>query len=343
MSDSNGTPPAGKAVELLASCWPGPSSHKRHDACRALVGGLLRGGMEAGDVEILVGKLCEKTGDEEVEKRQALVGDTAGKLKDNAKVTGWPSLVKLLGKRGDEVVGQVKELLDVGRRIVATYDYMDEAGCLLFQTVHFDPKDFAQRRRDGKGGWIWNLDGITRGLYRLPELLAADRTETVYIPEGEKDVDNLRARGLVATCNPMGAGKWQTSYTATLRNRRVVVLADNDDPGREHARKVAGDLAIVAASVKVLELPNLPDAGDVSDWLAAGGTAQELQRLAEATPPWQGTVPATPGPNLPTDPPWPEPLGEEAFHGLAGEVAHPGARQRGRPRRPLAATAGRLR
>src|SRR5262249_7462098 len=94
-------------------------------------------------------------------------------------------------------------------RIVATYDYTDEAGCLLYQVVRHEPKDFRQRRRDGKAGWAWNLNGVSRVLYRLPEVLNADPAATIWIVEGEKDVETLRAEGLVATTNPQGAGKWR--------------------------------------------------------------------------------------------------------------------------------------
>jgi hypothetical protein len=166
------------------------------------------------------------------------------------------------------------------RRIVATYDYQDEAGCLRFQVVRFHPKDFRQRRPDGRGGWAWGLGGRQPVLYRLPELLAAPAGETVFVPEGEKDVGRLRALGLVATTNPMGAGKWRQHYNEALRGRRVVVLADKDDAGRDHARQVAEALGGVAASVAVLELPGLPDKGDVSDWLNAGGTKEKLLELA---------------------------------------------------------------
>jgi hypothetical protein len=68
-------------------------------------------------------------------------------------------------------------------RIVAAYDYRDESGLLQYQTVRLDPKDFKQRRPDGKGGWIWSLKGVRFVLYRLPELLKRN-SETVFICEG---------------------------------------------------------------------------------------------------------------------------------------------------------------
>lgn len=169
-------------------------------------------------------------------------------------------------------------------RIVATYDYINEESELAFQVVRMEPKDFRQRRPDGKGGWIWNMAGVQRVLYRLPEVL---KSPTVLIPEGEKDVDNLREKGFTATTCPGGAEKWREEYKEALTGRDVVLLPDNDEVGRKHVEKIAKSLKGIAKSVRVLELPGLPDKGDVSDWIQAGGTKEELKRLVEECPPWE--------------------------------------------------------
>ncbi|MBX3426609.1 MAG: DUF3987 domain-containing protein [Pirellulales bacterium] len=174
-------------------------------------------------------------------------------------------------------------------RIVAEYDYRDEAGELLFQVVRYEPKDFRQRRPKPGGGWDWSVKGVRAVPYRLPELLA-EPTRPVVVVEGEKDADNLARIGVLATCNAGGAGKWTAEHAAFLRGRRVVVLADNDEPGRAHAQQVAKSLAGIAASVRMVELPGLPPKGDASDWLAAGGTRDDLKRLAEAAPEWTPTT-----------------------------------------------------
>jgi hypothetical protein len=128
-------------------------------------------------------------------------------------------------------------------RIVATYDYRDEKDTLLFQVVRFDPKDFRQRRPDpaAKDGWKGRLGDVRRVLYCLSELLAADPNEPVLV-QGEKDVDRLRALGFVATTNPQGAGKWGKTDRAALAGRHVIVLPDNDEPGRKHAAEIRRDL-----------------------------------------------------------------------------------------------------
>lgn len=229
------------------------------------------------------------------------------------------------------------------RRIVAVYDYTDENGRLLHQTLRFEPKAFAQRAACPRGGgcpgvtkdgkplcyrddegrwWHRSLDGVRTVLYRLPEVLAAVQAgQRVYIVEGEKDVESLRALGLVATTAPMGAGKWRPEYSEALRGAHVVIIPDRDEPGRRHAEQVARSLYGVAVSVKVLELPG-DVVKDVSNWLQAGGTREELERLADEAPEWTPSAISVSDvdeiePALPTPPPSPDPA---AFHGLAGEV-----------------------
>jgi putative DNA primase/helicase len=166
-------------------------------------------------------------------------------------------------------------------KVVESYDYQDAEGRMLFQTLRMEPKDFRQRRPDGRGGWEWNLKGVEPVLYRLPDVVrAVESGDTVFVFEGEKDVERVRSIGLVATTNPMGAGKWRGSYSESLRGANVDIVPDNDQPGREHAKQVAQTLQDKAASVKIVEVPGLSGSEDVSDWLDAGGTAKELKRMA---------------------------------------------------------------
>jgi DNA-binding transcriptional ArsR family regulator len=123
------------------------------------------------------------------------------------------------------------------------------------------------------------------------------KANTVFVDEGEKDVHSLEALGLTATCNPGGALKWRREFNKHFQGKAVVILPDNDPPdknhpegvGRAHAQQVARHLHGMAASVKVVELPGLPDHGDVSDWLKAGGTKEKLLALVETAPEWKPT------------------------------------------------------
>jgi putative DNA primase/helicase len=163
-------------------------------------------------------------------------------------------------------------------RIVTTYDYTSESGELLHQVVRFEPKGFRQRRPDGAGGWIWNVQGVQLVPYHLPEIIAAVAADDpIVICEGEKDADRVRSLGLAATCNPMGAGKWRDEYAEYFRGATDVrVVADRDEPGRKHATAIARSLRAVGATVRVLE----PIVGkDVSDHLDAGRTLAELVEI----------------------------------------------------------------
>ena len=172
---------------------------------------------------------------------------------------------------------------------IAQYPYHDEEGRVLFEVVRRErgqgpnrEKDFKQRRPDGRGGWIWDLAGVRRVPYRLPKVLSA---ETVYLPEGEKDVHILEAGGLVASCNPCGAGSSHlyADWLEYFRGRHIVIFFDNDKAGREHAVAVAAVLLPAAASIRIVELPGLRETGDVSDWLNADGTFEKLSELTEAS------------------------------------------------------------
>lgn len=165
-------------------------------------------------------------------------------------------------------------------KIVATYDYRDATGGLSFQVVRLDPKDFRQRRPGQDGKWIWKK-GDASIVYRLPELLAARDEEIVFIPEGEKDVDNLRQLGLTATTNAGGGKKWSDGNSQWLAGRHVVILPDNDETGEKDTPIKLRSLRSVAHRVAIVALDGLPVAGDVSDWLANGGTRDRLVELAE--------------------------------------------------------------
>lgn len=163
-------------------------------------------------------------------------------------------------------------------QIVAQYDYVDESGKLLYQAVRYEPKDFKQRRQDGKGGWIWNLGGVRRVLYRLDKLPGC---ETIIVVEGEKDADALWAIDLPATTNAGGADKWRPEYTEQLTAmgvRDVIVLPDNDNAGRKHAIRVVTACEAAGIRARVVKLPDLPDKGDVSDYLKTH-TAADLSLL----------------------------------------------------------------
>lgn len=177
-------------------------------------------------------------------------------------------------------------------KIIATYDYVDEAGELLFQVCRLEPKTFRQRRKDPHiaGEWSWSVKGVRQVPYRLPELIEAIADERmVAVCEGEKDVDNLRRWGIPATCNAGGAEKWRPELSEHLAGADVVIVPDNDDAGRKHSNQVGAALKGIASRIRVLALPGLGPKEDVSDWIKHGGTPEKFYTLVAEAPDWSPT------------------------------------------------------
>lgn len=174
--------------------------------------------------------------------------------------------------------------------IIATYDYTDENGKLLCQKQRRADKSFIWRRPDGCGGWKYDRKGVKPTLYNVAE---AVKSNSVYLVEGEKDVDTLKRLGKVAVSPPDGAGsKWKKEYTAALKGRDVAIIADNDEPGWKFAVEAGNQLYNAAKSVRILDLkeiwPDIPEHGDTTDLIEhfgdddGIGMIQELARNAEA-------------------------------------------------------------
>ena len=183
-----------------------------------------------------------------------------------------------------------------GRREICRYDYQDAAGDLLYQVVRFDPKDFRQYDAVRK---VWNLNDVERVPYRLPDLLRAiGEGKGIFLVEGEKDVEALRALGLTATTNQGGSGSaslWKGFAKKYFHaDVRVYVVPDADDPGQLLAADAARHLQAAGCDVKKIDLGypiGKKHGKDVSDWLAEGHTREELIALASAAPLWVAAAP----------------------------------------------------
>jgi uncharacterized protein DUF927 len=178
-------------------------------------------------------------------------------------------------------------------KLIETYDYVDEGGNLLYQACRSSGpkgKRFFMRRRAPSGGWINSLAGVRQVPYRLPALIQAIREgQTVHVTEGEKDADRLTSIGFAATTNAMGAGKWRSEFNSFFAGADVVLLADNDKAGHEHAQAVAQHLCSLATRLRVVSFPEAGPKGDVSDWLDGGHTPIALaDRIAQSSS-WQGS------------------------------------------------------
>jgi len=173
--------------------------------------------------------------------------------------------------------------------LVATYNYRDADGTLLFQKQRLvnerGQKTFRQRRPNkDTGEWIFNLGDTPKVLYRLPELLLAkQKGEIIWLVEGEKDADNLVALGLCATTPPNGAGKWQDIHTEALAGANVFIISDRDDVGREHVELVGS--ALEAAGCTVAKFIPPQGSKDISEMLEHGLNIDDLLEFNEPEQP----------------------------------------------------------
>jgi RecA-family ATPase len=171
---------------------------------------------------------------------------------------------------------------------LAVYIYRTERGEPHLKVIRTKAKKFPQAFRvDGQ--WLDKKPNSWVNLpYRLPELIAAPNDQPMWIAEGEKDALTLATLGLIATCNPGGAGKWNPELAKWFAGKQqVCILEDNDDVGRKHAAKVAEALHGTIPDIRIVKFAELPNKGDVSDWLALGHTREELVARAQAAPKYE--------------------------------------------------------
>ena len=148
------------------------------------------------------------------------------------------------------------------------YEYQDANGAAAYivERIERDGKKTFRQKRIENGVEVYGLGGLDPLPYRLPDMLAQPDAP-VFIVEGEKCVEAARSIGILATTNSGGANNWNEKLNHWFKNRDVVVLPDNDETGRRHAGTITQHLKDTAQSIKVIELPGLPDKGDLVDWL----------------------------------------------------------------------------
>uniref|UniRef100_UPI003F891D85 hypothetical protein n=1 Tax=Alicyclobacillus sendaiensis TaxID=192387 RepID=UPI003F891D85 len=179
-----------------------------------------------------------------------------------------------------------------GGKPTDVYEYQNEHGIPVFRVLrwgHGKGKKFKQEHWDGRR-WRSGRNNTPDLPYRLPELIEAIRSgKTILVVEGEKDVERLMSIAFPATCNPGGACHWPTddSFNRFFAGADVVIVPDNDEPGRKHAEQVAMALRPYARRIRWLELEGLPHKGDVTDWLASGHGVRDLLQAIEGAPEWQ--------------------------------------------------------
>lgn len=198
----------------------------------------------------------------------------------------WKEILDAMGLRAKDlfVTEPYGEHFNEGRASVmeqpeAIYDYHNEDGSLEFQVVRYPGKKFRQRRLTEEG-WTWNLDGVKKVPYRLPDLLSPSSagvlvSDPLFIVEGEKDVETLYDMGYRATCFPGGAGKGKflARYVKYFIEEQVIIIPDDDDPGIAYADEILDALTGVAASAKIVRTTK---GKDITEHIENGGMIDAL-------------------------------------------------------------------
>ena len=190
---------------------------------------------------------------------------------------------------------QAQKALEPKQYIQRIHSYFDADGAEAYQALRMYPKSFRLRQPDGKGGYLHNIKGITPLPYNLPGIMQKPN-QPVFVVEGEQCADVLIEAGLVATTNHGGAGKWGEEHAQHLEGRNVIVMPDNDQVGHRHADAVVASLWGKANQIKRVDLPGLPDKGDVVDYLRTHtleelvGEVRKVEPLTEAPQVAEGEV-----------------------------------------------------
>lgn len=170
------------------------------------------------------------------------------------------------------------------KEIVALYQYFDADGAPTVQKIRYSDKSFTWRRQGSAGEWIYNRQGTQPTLYTSTSDGTRSLPGDVFLVEGEKDVNTLKRLRKSAVSLPDGAqSKWYPQYADALQGRNVIIIQDNDKPGKDFARRVARELKGTSASVKILDLTealaDLPEHGDTTDLIERMGDTAGLEAI----------------------------------------------------------------
>ncbi len=153
------------------------------------------------------------------------------------------------------------------------WDYRDMQGEIIGHVARFDDgekKDVVPYFKLNGNGFAMGAAAEPRPLYGLDVLAKADPARAVFIVEGEKAAAALHSLGLIALSSQGGSNAATKADWKPLQgHKNVFLMPDNDEPGEAYIKAIAGILSRFdnPPALSVVRLPNLPEAGDVVDWL----------------------------------------------------------------------------
>jgi len=169
-------------------------------------------------------------------------------------------------------------------QIESVYQYTNEYGKYLYSKIRFKDKAMAYGILDKALDVMKiGMGGVDHALYNLPALIKAVKEGfPVYVVEGEKDVATLKSLGLTATTSG-SSSSWNKKFARYFTGAKVIILADNDEPGLKYKDSIMKDLVHFAHYRKAV-ITSEKDKGDVTDYIKdEGHTKEDLKELVDST------------------------------------------------------------
>lgn len=174
----------------------------------------------------------------------------------------------------DPVIGKVILKNDAGKKEAVTYKIIDKG----------DYYQYGTKKKLGDYEYV---------IYNYPKVKEAIAKEhPIYFVEGEKDADNLIRLGKCATTiisKNNNADVWG-EYQEQLKGAKIIFIGDTGEAGKKFRENCWNNLKSVITSFKVVTLPGIEELGDnkdVTDWLEAGHTKQELEEAVSDAWDWK--------------------------------------------------------
>nr|DAW80300.1 MAG TPA: dsDNA helicase [Caudoviricetes sp.] len=170
------------------------------------------------------------------------------------------------------------------RRIEAVYNYVSCNGQYAFTKIRLEGKKLLYGILENER-FSYGLPRNTprkslKAIYGSVQALnkAISECKPIFIVEGEKDVDTLTKQGYISFTYG-GVNDWQVDFAELVKGADVVILADNDEPGKTVADTILRDIQSVVKSAKIIvPMPDIPKA-DITDYFQAGHTKQEFEQM----------------------------------------------------------------
>ena len=170
------------------------------------------------------------------------------------------------------------------RKIEAVYNYVSSVtGSYVFTKIRLDGKKILYGILENNR-FTYGLKGQNRkelkAIYGSLEAIrkAIKEGRPIFIPEGEKDADTLKSQGYTAFTYG-GVNDWQPDFSELLRDANVIILADNDVPGKAVAQRIYDDLKGIARSKKVVVPMPDTEKADITDYFTTGRSREAFETL----------------------------------------------------------------